>query len=51
MIQDTLRMLQESQVLGMFLDSWLDRLDSLIQTDRKKLNAMALASLITTDHR
>ncbi|KAI0216228.1 Importin-11 [Lamellibrachia satsuma] len=36
-----------SDALASFLDSWFDKMDGVIQTERKKLCSLSLASLLT----
>ncbi|XP_041361999.1 importin-11-like isoform X2 [Gigantopelta aegis] len=38
-----------NQLLSLLLDTWLDKIDSVTQPDRRKVIAMAVASLLTTN--
>ncbi|KAK2172538.1 hypothetical protein NP493_950g00004 [Ridgeia piscesae] len=38
---------QSSDVLASFLDGWFDKMDGVIETERKKLCSLSLASLLT----
>jgi len=40
---------QNAEVLGVFLDCWIDKIENLIQAERKKLSALALISLLSSN--
>ena len=42
-------MFQSSEILGTFLDVWFEKMDNVVQPERKELSALALAGLMNSN--